>query len=147
MPPNMEQKCLIYNNNSLNFFRAVCGILALVAFLIQNQWLVLATSILVAFGAFSIKFNVLYQFHDLFLGKVLKEDQRLIQKESGELKFVYGLTGGLLLAGFLLLFFGKFASFAWILILIVALLMLLASFTGLCVASLMYAVFKKVSKR
>ncbi len=139
-------QCVIYNNNSLNFFRVVCGILALVAFLIQNQWLVLATSLLVAFGAFSIKFNILYQFHNLVLGKLLKESPKSIQKESGELKFVYGLTGSLFFIGFLFLYFGKFVSFAWILILVVSFLMFLASFTGVCVASLMYALFKKVFK-
>ena len=57
------------------------------------------------------------------------------------------MGGSLLLIGFLLLYFEKFVSFAWSLVLIVALLMFLAGFTGVCVASLMYAVFKKIFKR
>jgi len=140
------KKCLIYDN-SLRFFRAAYGILSLVAFLIQNQWLVLVISLLMAFGAFSIKFNILYQFHALILRKLLKERAKPIQKESGELSFVSGMTGALLFIGFLFLYFGKFVDFGWILILIISLLMFLACFAGICVASLMYAVFKKIFKR
>lgn len=140
------QQCLIYDN-SLRFSRAIYGILALIAFLLHNHWLVLATALLMVFGAFSIKFNILYQFYALVLRKLLKEKSEPIQKESGELVFACGMGGSFLLAGFLLLYFGKFVSFAWILISIVALLMFLASFAGICVASLMYAVFKKISKR
>lgn len=141
------RQCLIYNNNSLNFFRAICGILALIAFLIQSQWLVFAVSFLVTLGVFSIKFNILYQFHNLVSGKLLKKSPKLIQKESGELKFVYGLTGSLFFIGFLFLYFEKFINFAWILVLIVSLLMLLASIANICVASLMYAAFKKIFKK
>ena len=139
-------QCLIYDSRSLNFFRIVCGILALVAFLIQNQWLVLITCVLVTFGVFSMKFNILYQFHSLVLKKLLKEKLAPIQKESGELEFVYGFTGSLFLISFLLLYFGKFVDFAWTLVLIVSFLMLLASFANICVASLMYVFFKKIFK-
>ena len=140
------KQCLIYDN-SLKFSRATYGILTLVAFLIHNHWLVLATSLLMAFGVFSIKLNIPYQFHALVLRKLLKERSTPIQKESGELNFVSGMTAGLLLIGFLLLYFGKFISFAWIFILIVALLIFLACFVGFCVATLMYAFFKKTFKR
>ena len=141
------QQCQIYNNNSLNFFRSVCGILALVAFLIQSHWLVLATGLLVSFGVFSMKFNIPYQFHSLVLRKLVKEKLTPIQKESGELKFVYGFTAILFFISFLFLYFGKFVGFAWILVLIVSFLMLLASFANICVASLMYAFFKKIFKK
>ena len=140
------QQCLIYNN-SLRFFRATYGILALVAFLIQNHWLVLAISLLMAFGVFSIKFNIPYQFHALVLRKLLNERSEPIQKESGELNFVSGMTGALLFIGFLFLYFGKFVDFAWIFILIMAFLIFLACFVGFCVATLMYAFFKKIFKR
>jgi len=140
------QQCLIYDN-SLRFFRATGGILVLVAFLIQNYWLVLATSLLMVFGAFSIKLNIPYQFHALVVRKLLKEKSEPIQKESGELSFASGMTGALLLIGFLLLYFENFVGFAWILILIISLLMFLACFAGICVASLMYAVSKKIFKK
>lgn len=136
------QKCLIYDN-SLRFSRAFYGILVLVAFLIRNHWLILAVSLLMIIGAFSIKFNIPYQFHALVLRKILKERSEPIPKESGELAFACRMGGSFLLVGFLLLYFGKLVAFAWILILIVALLMLLTSFTGICVASLIYAVFKR----
>ncbi len=140
------QKCSIYDN-SLKFSRATYGILTLIAFLIHNYWLVLAISLLMAFGSFSIKFNIPYQFHALVLRKLLKEGSAPIQKESGELNFVSGMTAGLLFIGFLFLYFGKFVNFAWIFILIVALLIFLACFVGFCVATLMYVFFKKIFKR
>jgi len=118
------------------------GILVLLAYLMQNLWLLLVASVLMIVGAISINYNILYQFYSRMLGK-----SETIEKESGESSFVYGLTGMLLLIGFLLLYLGKFVSVAWILILILVFLMLLSGFTGVCVASLMYAVFKKVFRR
>ena len=140
------RQCLIYDN-SLRFSRAVYGILVLVAFLLQNHWLILAVCILMVLGIFSIKLNITYQFHALVLGKLLKERSAPTQKESGELNFVAGMTAGLLFIGFLFLYFGKFVNFAWIFILIVALLIFLACFVGFCVATLMYVFFKKIFKR
>lgn len=137
------QRCLIVYNNAWRFSIATYGILALIAYLIQSPWLALATTILMLFGAISINCNILYQF----FSRVLGNKSETIEKEPGESSFVYGLTGSLLLIGFLLIYFGKFVSVAWILILILVFLMLLAGFTGVCVASLMYAVFKKVFKR
>jgi len=139
------QQCLIYNN-SLRFFRATYGILALVAFLIQNHWLVLAISLLMAFGVFSIKFNIPYQFHALILRKLLKERSEPIQRESGELNFVSGMTGSLLFIGFLFLYFGKFVSFVWIYVLMITAFMLLGGFTDFCLATAMYIFFKKIFK-
>ncbi len=140
------QQCLIYDN-FLRFSRATYGILALIAFLIHNHWLVLATSLLMAFGVISIKLNIPYQFHALVLRKLLKERSEPIQKESGELNFVSGMTAGLLFIGFLFLYFGKFVEFAWIFILIITVLIFLAWFVVFCVATLMYVVFKKIFKR
>jgi hypothetical protein len=139
------QQCLIYDN-SLRFSRAFYGALTLIAFLIQNIWLVLVVSLLMTVGAFSIKLNIPYQFHALVLGKLLKKKAEPIQKESGELSFVSGMTAGLLFIGFLLLYFEKFIDFAWIFILIMASLIFLACFVGFCVATLTYALLKKVFK-
>ena len=138
------QQCVIYNNSSLNFFRAVAGFLALLAFLIQNNWLVLITGLLFLLGAFSMKFNFLYQFHNSVSSKLLKQELAPIQKDSGELKFVYGFTATLFLVSFLLLYLGKFVGFAWGLTLTVSFLTLLASFANICLASLMYVMFKKI---
>ncbi len=140
------KQCPIYNN-SLKFSRAIYGILVLIAFLIHNQWLVLATILLMVFGSFSVKLNIPYQFHALVLRKLLKEQSAPIQKESGELNFVSGMTASLLFIGFLFLYFGKFVNFAWIFILIIAFLIFLACFVGFCVATLMYIFFKKIFKR
>ena len=137
-------QCQIYNNSSLNFFRATCGFLALIAFFIQNMWLVLITGLLFFLGMFSMKLNFLYQLHSLFLGKVMNQKFTPIQKDSGELKFVYGFTATCFMVSFFLLYSGKFVNFAWGLDLLVAFLTLLASFANLCLASLMYVMFKKI---
>jgi hypothetical protein len=141
------QQCSIYDNRALNFFRATCGFLALAAFLIQNIWLILITGLLFLFGVFSMKFNFLYQFHSLVANKLLKQKFVPIQKDPGELRFVYGFTATLFLISFFLLYFGKFVTFAWGLDLLVSFLTLLASFANICLAALMYVLFKKVSRR
>jgi hypothetical protein len=138
-------QCLIYNS-SLKFSKATYGILALVAFLIQNQWLVLVISVLIALEIFSIKLSIPYQFHAWFLEKILKKRPEPIQKESAELAFVCGMAGSPLLISFFLLYFDKFVGFAWGLVLVIALLLLLSGI-GLCVASLTYVIFKKTLKR
>ena len=140
------QQCLIYDS-SLRFSRAFYGTLALIAFLTQSIWLVLITTLLMLFGAFSIKFNIPYQFHALILKKILKNETKPIQKESGELNFACGMGGIFLFISFLLLYFEIFISLAWGLTLMMSLLMFLASFVGVCVGSLMYAIFKKIFKR
>ncbi|MCX6720106.1 MAG: DUF4395 family protein [Candidatus Staskawiczbacteria bacterium] len=140
----MAQSCVIYNNASLNFFRAVCGFIPLIAFLIGNIWLVLLTSVLFFLGAFSMKLNFIYQIHSYFSSKVLNQKIEPIQKDSGEIKFVYSFTGVMFMASFLMIYFGKFVGIAWGLDLAVSLLTLLASFANLCVASLMYVSYKKV---
>ena len=140
------KQCLIYDK-SLRFSRATYGVLILIAFLIHSQWLILAVSILMIARIFSIKLNIPYQFHALFLRKVLKQAAEPSQKESAELNFVSGMTGILLLIGFLFIYFEKFVDFAWIYVLIIAFLIFLACFVGFCVATLMYVLFKKIFKK
>ena len=140
----MAQNCVIYSNASLNFFRAVGGFLPLFAFLIHNNWLVLLTSILFFLGAVSMKLNFIYQIHNYFSNKVLNLEIKPIQKDTGEIRFVYSFTGAMFLISFILLYYGKFVSFAWGLDLTVAFLTLLASFANLCLAAMRYVVFKKV---
>ena len=141
------QQCAIYDSRSLNFFRATCGFLALAAFLFQNIWLVLITGLLFLFGIFSMKFNLLYQFYNLFSNKMLKQKIVPIEKDPGELRFVYGFTAALFLISFFLLYYGKFVSLAWGLDLLVSFLTLLASFANICLAALMYVMFKKIFNR
>ena len=133
------KQCLIYDS-SLKFSRATYGVLVLIAFLLHNQWLVLAASILIIFGIFSLKINLPYQLHILISGRKFKP----VQKESGELNFVAGATGALLLIGFLLIYFNRFVNFAWAYLLIVDLMIFLACFVGFCVATLMYVFFKRL---
>ena len=137
-------QCVIYDNRSLNFFRATCGFLALGAYLFHQPWLVLVTGLLFLFGVFSMKFNFLYQFHSLVSTKVLKQKFTPVQKDSGEIKFVYGFTATLFLISFFLLYFNKFVDLAWGLDLLVSFLTLLASFANICLASLMYVTYKKI---
>jgi len=130
-------QCLIYDNRALNFFRATCGFLALLAYFIQNEWLVLITGVLFFLGVFSIKLNILYQLYIVVFGKVLKQKIAPVQKDSGELKFVYGFTGTCFLIAFAMIYFKIFPEIGWFLNLTVSFLTLLASFTNLCIAALM----------
>lgn len=140
-------QCAIYDNRSLNFFRATCGFLGLLAFIIQSEWLMLITGVLVFFGVFSMRFNLLYQFHSLILRKITKQQFKPVEKETGELKFVYGFTGVCFFVSFLMIYFNFFPQVGWILGAIVAFLTVFASFTNFCVAALTYVIFKKIFKR
>jgi len=138
-------KCLV-NESSLRFSRLVYGSLALTAFLIHNYWLVLIAGIFMILGGFSVKLNFPYRLY-FIINKSIKKDLKLKEKESGELSFACGMGGVVLLFSFFLLYFEIFMNFAWVLILVMAILMFLASFVGICTASLIYVFFKKLLKK
>ncbi len=138
-------KCSIYDN-SLRFSRAIYGVLALISFLVQSHWLILITAIIMILGAFSIKLNIFYQFYSFFLEKKSKKEVKVIKKDVKELTFACGMGGGLLLISFLLLYFERSTGFAWTLVLITSFLMFLAGIANICVAALVYAIFKKPFK-
>ncbi len=140
-------QCSIYDNRALNFFRACCGFLALFAFLFHNIWLVLLTSLLFFFGMFSMKLNFLYQVYTSFSKGVLKQEMLIVEKDPGELRFVYGFTAVCFLVSFLMLYFGKYVNIAWGLDLLVSFLTLLASFANICLAALMYVLYKKIFRK
>jgi len=137
------QQCLIYDK-SLRFSRATYGVLVLVAYFTRSQWLILAVSLLVIIGAFSFKLNIPYQIHRYFSKKSNKKTIEHSPREVGELNFVAGATGMLLLIGFLLLYFDKYVNFAWVYLLVVTLMIFLACFVGFCVATMMYVLLKKI---
>ncbi|MCX6721349.1 MAG: DUF4395 family protein [Candidatus Staskawiczbacteria bacterium] len=137
------QQCAIYDNRALNFFRAAAGFLALAAFLLQNMWLVLITAILFLLGVFSMKLNFLYQAFGAVSKNMLKQQFAPVEKDPGEIKFVYGFTAICFFISFLLLYFGKFENIAWGLDLLVSFLTLLAAFANVCLAALLYVFFKK----
>ena len=143
---NNSKHCLIYES-SFKFSRTIYALLVLISFLLYNQWLLLATIILMFLRLFSIKLDFPYQFHALFLRKLLKDKSDPISKEKSELNFVSGAMSLFLLVGFLFVYFNKFVDFAWLFILITNLLMFLATFVGFCIATLMYVLFKKIFKR
>ncbi len=133
------QVCSIYDR-SLKFSRALYAILVLAAFFLHNKWLVLFVAIATILGAFSVKLNLPYQIHAM----LTKKNYTPIQKDSGELNFVSGATGFLLLIGFLLLQYTQMTNFAWIYILVVDMMIFLACLVGFCVATLMYVTFKRL---
>jgi hypothetical protein len=123
------------------------GILVLIAFLTRSQWLLLVVGILMIIRIFSVKFDIPYQLHSLFLRKALKQKAVPSQKEEAELNFVSGMTGILIIIGFLFIYFNKFVDIAWVYILVVDLLIFLACFVGFCIATLMYILLKKILKK
>lgn len=92
----------------------------------------------------SVKFNFVYQFYGLLSNKVLRQKAEFIEKDQGEIKFVYGFTATMFLISFFMLYFGKFTAFAWGLNLLVSFFTLLASLANICLASIMYVMFKKI---
>ena len=91
-----------------------------------------------------MKFNFIYHFYGLVSNKLLKKNITPITKDPGELRFVYGFTAVCFLISFFMIYFGKYIDLAWGLDLLVSFLTLLASFANLCLASLMYVMFKKI---
>lgn len=142
----MRQQMLSISNNSLRFSRGLCGGLALLSYLTQNYWILGVIAILMRSCVSSIKSDVVYQVHLWFSEKILKKEIRLEQKDQRELSFVCGMAGTISFVSFLLIYFEKFASLAWTLIVAFSGLLLLSGITGVCVATLFYLLFKKVFK-
>jgi hypothetical protein len=140
------QQCQI-QNDSLRFSRAVYAVMVLAAVLIHSQWLVLAVAVLTILGAFSLNLNIFYQLHFWIKKNIFKKEIISVMKDSGELSFVSGMTGILLLAGFLWLYSGQSSDLAWVYVLIVDFLIFLACLVGFCVATLMYVILKKIFKK
>ena len=145
--PIPNSKHFLVYESSLKFCRTFYAVLVLISFLFRNQWLLFATIVLMFLRLFSVKLDLPYQFHALFLRKLLKDKSKPVMKEKSELNFVFGMMAILLLIGFLLIYFNKFVDFAWIFILMIDLLMFLAALVGFCVATLMYVFFKKIFKK
>lgn len=137
--------CLIYES-SFKFCRAFYAILVLIAFLLRNQWVLLAAIVLMYLRIFSIKLDFPYQFHALFIRKWLNDKSEPVLKEKSELNFVFGMMATMLLIAFLLIYFNKFVTFAWIFVLIVDFLMFLAALVNFCLATLIYILFKNIFK-
>jgi len=144
--PSNSKYFLVYES-SLKFCRTFYAVLVLISFLLRNEWLLLATIILMFLRLFSVKLDLPYQFHVLFLRKLLKDKSEPVKKEKSELNFVFGMMAFLLLIGFLFIYFNKFVNFAWIFILMVDFLMFLAALVGFCLATLIYVFFKKILKK
>lgn len=139
-------KCLVYDE-SIRFSRLVYGIMTLIAFLLHNFWLVLATSILMFIGVLAERYNLFYQLHLFFFRRILKKEIKPVSKDQGEMSFACSMGGSLLLVGFFLLYFSHAESLAWALVLMTSMFMFLAGLAGVCTASLVYAFFKKVFRR
>ncbi len=136
--------CLIYDQ-SLRFSRTVYGLMTLTAFLLHSFWLVLATSIFMLIGVFIEKYNLFYQLHSRF-NRRFRKDIKPVLKDSGEISFACGMGGSFLLIGFFLLYFTDWSGLAWGLVLMTSMFMFLAGLGGICTASLLYALFKRMFK-
>ncbi len=139
--------CYTYNS-SLRFARSFFGIVALLAYFLQSEALVLVLGVIMAVAAISLKYNIVYQLHLGFLKKMFKsKEEQPVAKDSAELSFACGLGASFFLIPALLFALDKWVSLGWAMVLLSSLLMLLAGITGACVASIMYAVIKKALKK
>jgi len=119
----------------------------LIAFLFHNVCLVLITTILMAAGIISNSYNPFYQLYYRLIRPPEKEKSILVEREVNELRFACLLAAIFLVSALALFYLGIFEQIAWILVLFVSLLMLLAGIAGFCTASLIYASFKKIFKK
>ncbi|MFA5746959.1 MAG: DUF4395 family protein [Candidatus Paceibacterota bacterium] len=135
----MDSKCSI-SNSSLKFARNVSGFLIMVAYLLKNVPMTITIAVIMLLGAVSIKMNIFYQFHFKFLGK---NKLPVSERDKGEIIFSWTMGGLFLVIGLVLVYY-DLALAGWIFILMTSLLMFCAGFLNFCVASMMYAVFKKM---
>ncbi len=138
-------QCFVHDE-SLRFSRTVYGVMAMIAFLTHNYWLILLTSILMFIGVPSENYNLFYQFHSRFLRQLSKKKKDPVARDQGEISFACSFGGILLLISFFLLYFGQAEGLAWVLVLTTSMFMFLAGLAGVCTASLLYAFFKKSFK-
>ncbi|MBU4350955.1 DUF4395 family protein [Candidatus Parcubacteria bacterium] len=138
--------CLTYNS-SLRFARSFFGVVALLAYFLQSEALVLVLGVIMAVAAISLKHNIVYQFHFLVLRKFFKTKDEPVAKDSAELSLACGIGASFLLIPSMLFAFDKWVGLAWAMVLLSSFLMLLAGITGACVASIMYATLKKALKK
>ena len=138
--------CYAYNS-SLRFARSFFGVVALLAYFLQSEALVLVLGVIMAVAAISLKYNIVYQFHFLVLRKFFKTKDEPVAKDSAELSLACGLGASFLLIPALLFGLDKWVSFGWAMVLLNSFLMLLAGITGACVASIMYAAIKKALRK
>jgi len=131
------------SNSSLKFARNASGLLILAAYLLHSVELAIAIAAIMLLGAFSIKTNILYQFYYHVVGKGSKEKLNILEKDGGEVIFSWTMGGVFVVIGLILIYF-NLVTLGWIFILITSMLMFCAGFLNFCVASMMYAVFKKM---
>jgi len=138
------KQVLIYHG-SIRFARTAYGVMALIAFLSSNIWILLATAILMGIGALSVdKYNLFLQIHKRILRPLIKDTSQPVYWDPWELRFACGLGTSFLLTAFFLIYSGKAINGGWILVLTLSLLMLLAGFSGICLVTMIYAGLKKV---
>ncbi len=70
-----------------------------------------------------------------------------MERDENELRFARGMIGIFTLIGFFLLYFGFAPLIGKILIILTSFLLLFAGATGICIASLMYALLFKKSQK
>jgi hypothetical protein len=112
----------------------------MVAYLLKNVPMTITIAVIMLLGAVSIKMNIFYQFHFKFLGK---NKLPVSERDKGEIIFSWTMGGLFLVIGLVLVYY-DLALAGWIFILMTSLLMFCAGFLNFCVASMMYAVFKKM---
>ncbi len=141
-------KQVLVHHNSIKFARAAYGTMALIAFLTNNIWVVLATAILMGISVISAdKYNLFLQLHKRILIPLLKDKSEPILWDIWELRFACSLGTSFLLFSFFLIYFEKAVNVAWILILTLSLFMLLAGVSGLCVVTIAYVAIKNLLRK
>ena len=139
----MNNNCFAYNS-SLRFSRFFWGFFVLMAFLFQSPGLVFILGVFVA-AATSLKHNVAYHYHCLSLRNRFQLSDKPSVKDAKGLFRAWAIEASLLLVPSLLFVLKKYLDFAWSLVLLDSLLLLLTALIGFDFRSLIKLSSKKKS--
>jgi len=134
----------LIHEDSLRFSMVLYGTLVLLAYLLNNFWIMLAIGVLMGVGSISINYNLFYQLHSSCLRRIFSKESPSPSKDINEARFAGSVAAILLFLAFWLFYFWKLTMLAWVLAGLVMFLNLLAGATGICVGSLMYVFFRKI---
>ncbi len=134
-----DKNAVSLNPRAIKLQRLLFGILLLIAFVFNWSPLVILVAVLMLLFIFApMKYSPFYRIY--FVCSRETADERMCSE--GETSFACGL-GGFVLAFAVYLDFTGVNTVAWILVVLVAGMSLLAGTTGFCLGSLVYAWLKR----
>lgn len=86
----------LIHEDSLRFSMVLYGILVLLAYLLNNFWIMLAIGVLMGVGSISINYNLFYQLHSSCLRRIFSKESPSPSKDINEARFAGSVAAILL---------------------------------------------------